>query len=719
MLSICADPQSLPLEILAKHVGEENQIAGLMLINANRKQFQLATQATQRLGSSTAINLQIDRPNTPLGHHLLLQKMVRQLRTLRPNVVVCHPEKDSATLSMEPLPNLVEKAIQMAADSLAFPEQINRLGLKTWQVNRLATLDATGEFAIDGDRLLPRSGTLVEDQIAISRALSDLPIINQTETRYRISSYDAGRVRSGDLFAGVRGEIPRRKESGKQGNLTVIHQASAKQKKFEQFVNFEANTPQDFLVWRKHIESFALPMESTTAGVWMMQLTERYLEKGKTELAAASANVLVTRWPDHAFAPAALTWLSQYFASREFGQIEIANRVKSGSIESSPSDVKQASLASKLQAAPQTVHQNGMSHVIWTPTETIKKNAKSKVQLAGHTEESIRARESFLEDRMRTAGHFLSKLSQRDPELMAGPQYRFLEAQISRAIHNDQDSEGRFRALAQLRKSDPASIQTGARRELEIAESTGQTSVQPGSISCYRTTQRPVLDGILDDAFWKEAARTSLIQKTNRLDGSNERSDIAIFAYDDQYLYAAFVCQKFDGQYYKNRKQSRPRDADLSHRDRVSFTIDLDRDYRSNNQFVVDHRGWVRESCSGCVGWNPEWFVSHSENEQSWTIELAIPLKELTLGSVEAGETWAIRIARLAFEDQNLWDDVEAGSGENLLNDQVTSVMKKNGANQQETTVGILAGLRSFPANFELFHFQAASPLASQSLQPE
>jgi hypothetical protein len=59
-----------------------------------------------------------------------------------------------------------------------------------------------------------------------------------------------------------------------------------------------------------------------------------------------------------------LTWLSQYFASREFGQIEIANRVKSGSIESSPSDVKQASLASKLQAAPQTVHQNGMSHVI-------------------------------------------------------------------------------------------------------------------------------------------------------------------------------------------------------------------------------------------------------------------------------------------------------------------------------------------------------------------
>jgi hypothetical protein len=228
-----------------------------------------------------------------------------------------------------------------------------------------------------------------------------------------------------------------------------------------------------------------------------------------------------------------------------------------------------------------------------------------------------------------------------------------------------------------------------------------------------------VLDGILDDAFWKEAARTSLIQKTNRLDGSNERSDIAIFAYDDQYLYAAFVCQKFDGQYYKNRKQSRPRDADLSHRDRVSFTIDLDRDYRSNNQFVVDHRGWVRESCSGCVGWNPEWFVSHSENEQSWTIELAIPLKELTLGSVEAGETWAIRIARLAFEDQNLWDDVEAGSGENLLNDQVTSVMKKNGADQQETTVGILAGLRSFPANFELFHFQEASPLTSQSLQPE
>ena len=67
----------------------------------------------------------------------------------------------------------------------------------------------------------------------------------------------------------------------------------------------------------------------------------------------------------------------------------------------------------------------------------------------------------------------------------------------------------------------------------------------------------------------------------------HQQPDLAMFAFDDQFLYVAFRCFKLKGQYYQTSQQPRPRDPDLSRRDRIEFAIDADRDYRSANILLL------------------------------------------------------------------------------------------------------------------------------------
>jgi hypothetical protein len=178
---------------------------------------------------------------------------------------------------------------------------------------------------------------------------------------------------------------------------------------------------------------------------------------------------------------------------------------------------------------------------------------------------------------------------------------------------------------------------------------------------CRFTDKPPKLDGKLDDPFWQTGSQNHdawQMPLSTADSKSNGSSDLAMFAYDENYFYAGFQCQKIAGQPYQSPNRSRPRDADLTHRDRIEFSIDVDRDYLSQNCFVIDHRGWVKESCSGSLGWNPNWFVSQSEDETTWTIELAIPLNCLVPEKIAANETvWAIKLARRGYEPTNLWHD--------------------------------------------------------------
>jgi len=152
------------------------------------------------------------------------------------------------------------------------------------------------------------------------------------------------------------------------------------------------------------------------------------------------------------------------------------------------------------------------------------------------------------------------------------------------------------------------------------------------------------LDGRLDDPCWLAAAKVEL-HSSQRDDA--EWGAIAMLAYDDEFLYIGISCTRAEGFKYATSDEPRPRDADLADQDRVELLIDVDRDFATYYQLVVDCRGWTAESCWRDKSWNPNWFVASAEIDGAWTAEAAIALSELTDQQTLAKKTWALGIQRI------------------------------------------------------------------------
>ena len=679
ILYVSLDDRSIPLELLAKYSLEENQTAAALVIQKTNHQNQDLAQATERLGSSLLHSLGIPTSadlRSARTREKILKNLTRVIRTLQPNVVVLNssaPSNGQSNQLSAELYSLVNSAIAHAGTTQSFPVQITELGLKTWKVDRFAFEDPTGEITIDATRLLPRSGVLIEDQIALSRALLGKSVSSDRVFRYRVNHLSQReRMQAGNLLSGLdrrKTALPRSMADAKRGNLNMIQQANSKQQKVEEFVRFESTSARDLLIWRQQIQAFTMPMDKGIAGVWLMQLAERYLEVGKTELAAQTHTLLVNHWANHAFAPAAMNWLANYYSSEEFAQIEYQNKIKNGELTEFGTLTENQRLKESFRPRTEQTFANGSSQIKWLPSDAMLKSREKKLTSPEESPDSKEStppspiRPAFFDQRLQAASKILNQMKQRDPEFAAGPQYKFMESHISRRLNGALTNEGRFKSLAQLGDEDDAGFAIAAKRELALSPQLATSSPGLQTGVCRYTLQPPRLDGKLDDPFWQTGVRENDAWQMplSTVDSKSKvSSDIALFAYDEKYFYAGFQCQKITGQPYPASRGSRPRDADLTYRDRIEFSIDVDRDYLSQNCFVIDHRGWVKESCSGSLGWNPNWFVSQSEDETTWTIELAIPLNCLVPEQIAANETvWALKLARRGYEPKNLWHNSE------------------------------------------------------------
>jgi hypothetical protein len=122
--------------------------------------------------------------------------------------------------------------------------------------------------------------------------------------------------------------------------------------------------------------------------------------------------------------------------------------------------------------------------------------------------------------------------------------------------------------------------------------------------------------------------------------------DELLLAYDSDCLYLAARCRKSARLAYEADENPRPRDADQQQYDRVSVRFDVDRDFTTAFELVVDSRGWTRDACWGDATWNPAWYVAASSDENTWTFEAAIPLAELVTAPPAARHVWAASARR-------------------------------------------------------------------------
>ena len=168
---------------------------------------------------------------------------------------------------------------------------------------------------------------------------------------------------------------------------------------------------------------------------------------------------------------------------------------------------------------------------------------------------------------------------------------------------------------------------------------------EPLSLKVKRRPKPPKIDGIIEESEWKQAVPQSLcpLPPTKAKIGTRVRA-----AYDNRNLYVAWQCE--EPQIDKLNLKEEGQDAPLWSVDCVELMLNPDaRSNRRRFHFIVAPAPNSRyESQFENSAWNPKWQHAHrlDRKSKSWSVEMAVPFKELGLAAPKSNATWSANFGR-------------------------------------------------------------------------
>lgn len=193
-------------------------------------------------------------------------------------------------------------------------------------------------------------------------------------------------------------------------------------------------------------------------------------------------------------------------------------------------------------------------------------------------------------------------------------------------------------------------------------------------IEAIRAEVPPTIDGKLDDACWKNSAKTGELIQFEPQRGESATQPTTIYvAYDKNKLYVAFECFKTDMNNLA-ANQTR-RDAFFFSDDHVEVLIDTFLDGRNCYTFALNplgtqtdrrltNEGANRRTGSSSIGtaisWDCDWEGKAAKETDKWVAEFAIPFAELRFSKASQTATWGINFWRndeVPAEEQT-WTDL-------------------------------------------------------------
>ena len=165
------------------------------------------------------------------------------------------------------------------------------------------------------------------------------------------------------------------------------------------------------------------------------------------------------------------------------------------------------------------------------------------------------------------------------------------------------------------------------------------------SITARRAKEAPKIDGKLDEALWKQSATVDDLMYPD-LSGTAEPKTQIWFAYDDKNLYLTCRCDEEDMKNLVAKVHSR--DGDVWNDDSIEFFLDTNLDHTTYYQFDVNSLGTVYDGTGiGQRNFNANVQVATSCDDNGWTVELAIPWKDMNVQPLAAGTKMGYEIARV------------------------------------------------------------------------
>jgi len=597
-----------------------------------------------------------DRANDGGGADRLTEYVVRKIRQWRPDVIVTDPPSPQ---QHDPLAHLVNqivlRAVALAADSTAFPEQMTLGRLEPWQVKKVfCTLGegrGQGTITIASAELAPTLGRSLADVASRGRSFIDhqfTPSPRETNLQLVVNRLPEALGRD-DIFSGLLlrpgGEARRAERRGTDTDLDQLRQMAQKQRNVTQLLaRATGGDGHDGAVWLGQIDELTKGLDPPRAGEILAQLGWRYRAMGNGDLAAETLEALIERYPNHELADSALAYLINYYASGEMAWRYTRQSVVSGGVQriggegplATDSAPLPANAAGPSQRNPRSTREPfDVAQASFTTDPIVVPDRQPDRVQFGTTDAVAEQRARAL--RAIELGTLVERTR---PSLFVEPSLGFPLASAQRAAGQ---GDAAMRFLHALARSDgQAAWSQSARGELWLINPIGAPPKE--FAECETVAQRPRLDGKLDDEVWQSAKKISL---TSALRDDEAWPAEVMLAYDGEFLYLAARCIKAPGASYSTAKGPRPRDADLAPHDRIELLIDIDRDYSSFYRLSIDHRGWTFDALMGDATWNPRWFVASAAGDEGWTIEAAIPLEELAPQPPQQGHAWAIGVQRI------------------------------------------------------------------------
>jgi len=175
----------------------------------------------------------------------------------------------------------------------------------------------------------------------------------------------------------------------------------------------------------------------------------------------------------------------------------------------------------------------------------------------------------------------------------------------------------------------------------------GSTLKQPEYTTSRLVTEKPVIDGILDDECWKKGTWAGDYHQFIPNEGAKPTYPTEMnIQYDDKNLYIAF--RAYDGEPDKIVRMAGVRDETVG--DLVGLTFDSYRDYRTGFEFTITAWGQkvdlvLFNPMNWDFNWNAVWKGKTGMEDSAWVAELEVPLSQLRYSNTEE-QVWGLHTWR-------------------------------------------------------------------------
>jgi len=192
---------------------------------------------------------------------------------------------------------------------------------------------------------------------------------------------------------------------------------------------------------------------------------------------------------------------------------------------------------------------------------------------------------------------------------------------------------------------------------------------QPVYTTSRLATERPVIDGKLDDECWKHGIWAGDYHQFVPNEGALPTYPTELnIQYDDKYLYIAF--RAFDGEPDKIVKMSGVRDETVG--DMVGVTFDSYRDYRTGFEFTITAWGQkvdlvLFNPMNWDFNWNAVWKGKVGMEDSAWVAELEVPLSQLRYSNQDE-QVWGMHTWRWIsrIQEESNWE-IQSKTGPGML----------------------------------------------------